>query len=426
MTIAALVGTQWGDEGKGKITDVLASRADLVVRYQGGNNAGHTVVIGDQQYKLHLVPSGILSKGKICLIGNGVVVDPQVLAREINYLRDLGVDTSNLGVSAQAHLIMPYHKALDGLEEESRSLKIGTTGRGIGPAYVDKYKRLGIRLGDLSSKEHFERALDQVLPYKNRILEKIYGQKVFKKEEIMAEYLDYAELIVPLLTDTSLVIDENRLKGKNILLEGAQGTLLDIDHGTYPYVTSSHPTAGGAAAGAGLGPTRIDEVIGIVKAYTTRVGEGPFPTELKDAAGDLIRERGREYGTTTGRPRRCGWLDAVILRYSARINGLTSFALTLLDVLDSMESVKVCTAYDYRGQRLEHFPTDLDVLKECRPIYREFPGWKKGLSSIREYQQLPGEARAYLEFLEEEMGCPVKIVSVGPRRDQTIILGSVF
>ncbi|NLJ74714.1 MAG: adenylosuccinate synthase [Firmicutes bacterium] len=426
MPVVVLVGTQWGDEGKGKITDVLAARADVVARYQGGNNAGHTVVVGDTEYKLHLVPSGILYEDKVCVIGNGVVIDPQVLCQEIQYLRDGGINTSNLHISDKAHLIMPYHRALDQLEEESRSQRIGTTGRGIGPAYVDKYQRVGIRVNDLRSRESLAEALDKVLPDKNRILQKIYNHPGFEKDEILDEYLGYAEQIVPLMTDTSLLIDEARQKGQNILCEGAQGTLLDIDHGTYPFVTSSNPTAGGAAAGLGMGPNRIDQVVGVVKAYCTRVGEGPFPTELMDETGNLIRERGREYGTTTGRPRRCGWFDAVMLRYSVRVNGLTGLALTLLDVLDVLDTVKVCTAYEYKGERLEHFPTDTAVLRECRPIYTELPGWKQDLSGIKSFHELPKKAREYLAFLSEQVGCPIQIVSVGPRRDQTMLVNSVF
>lgn len=426
MTVVALVGTQWGDEGKGKITDVLAAKAQVVARYQGGNNAGHTVVVGDQTYKLHLIPSGILYAGKTCLIGNGVVVDPQVLCGEIDHLHKANIPTANLYISEKAHVIMPYHKVLDRLEEANRTLKIGTTGRGIGPAYVDKYLRMGIRMIDLRSREALERALDQVLPLKNQILQKVYDHPGFNKNDIMEEYLGYGETIVPLLTDTSLLLHEARLAGKDILLEGAQGTLLDVDHGTYPFVTSSNPTAGGAAPGVGLGPNHIDQVIGVVKAYTTRVGEGPFPAELKDATGDLIRERGKEYGTTTGRPRRCGWFDAVMLRYAVRVNGLTGLALTLLDVLDALEEINVCVAYDYRGKRLEHFPSDLDVLQECQPIYATLPGWQEDITRAQKFEALPEQARAYLAFLEEQVGCPIQIVSVGPRRDQTMLLDPVF
>lgn len=426
MTVVALVGTQWGDEGKGKITDVLASQAEVVARYQGGNNAGHTVVVDDQTYKLHLIPSGILYEGKTCLIGNGVVVDPAVLCTEIDYLHQANIATDNLYISDKAHLIMPYHKVLDELEEANRTFKIGTTGRGIGPCYVDKYMRMGVRMIDLKSRQSLERALEQVLPLKNQILQKVYNHPGFDQEEIIAEYMKYAEVIVPLLTDTSLLIHEARLEEKGILLEGAQGTLLDVDHGTYPFVTSSNPTAGGAAPGVGIGPNHIDEVIGVVKAYTTRVGEGPFPAELEDEIGDLIRERGKEYGTTTGRPRRCGWFDAVMVRYAVRVNGLTGLAITLLDVLDALEEIQVCVAYEYKGERLEHFPTDLEVLKECKPIYSSRPGWLKDTTEIKELTDLPANAKDYLVFLEEQVGCPIRIVSVGPRRDQTMLLDSIF
>ncbi len=426
MTVVALVGTQWGDEGKGKITDVLASRADVVARYQGGNNAGHTVVVGENTYKLHLVPSGIFYAGTTCLIGNGVVVDPKVLCEEISYLHQQGISTADLYVSEKAHVIMPYHRVLDRLEEGQRLRKIGTTGRGIGPAYVDKYMRMGIRMLDLRSRESLERALDQVLPLKNQLLQKIYDHPGFDRDELVEEYLAYGEAIVPLLADTSLLIDQARQRGEDILLEGAQGTLLDVDHGTYPVVTSSNPTAGGAAPGVGIGPNQIDQVIGVVKAYTTRVGEGPFVSELQDATGDLIRERGREFGTTTGRPRRCGWFDAVLVRYSVRVNGLTGLSLTLLDVLDALENVQVCVAYEHRGRRLEHLPADLEMLKECKPIYETLPGWQEDITGAKSFADLPQRAQEYLKFLEKQVGCPIQIVSVGPRRDQTIILRQVF
>lgn len=426
MTVVALVGTQWGDEGKGKITDVLASQADVIVRYQGGNNAGHTVVVGEQTYKLHLIPSGIISPGKTCVIGSGVVVDPQVLCGEMEYLNQAGISTANLFVSERAHVIMPYHRVLDELEEAHRVWKIGTTARGIGPAYVDKYMRMGIRMLDLTSPERLARALDQVLAFKNPLLQKVYGHPGFDRDELLEEYLEYGRALAPLITDTSLLLFEARQKGRNILLEGAQGTLLDVDHGTYPFVTSSNPTAGGAAPGSGIGPNQIDQIIGVVKAYTTRVGEGPFPTELRDATGDLIRERGREYGTTTGRPRRCGWFDAVMVRYAVRVNGLTGLAVTLLDVLDALDEVKVCVAYEYRGQRLEHFPADLEVLRECTPIYATLPGWQQETGGVRDYSQLPKAAQAYLEFVADQVGCPVQMVSVGPRRDQTVFLKPII
>lgn len=426
MTVVALVGTQWGDEGKGKITDVLASKADVVARYQGGNNAGHTVVVGDNTYKLHLIPSGILYEGKTCLIGNGVVVDPKVLCAEIDYLHRGGISTENLYISEKSHLIMPYHRILDQLEESHRVLKIGTTGRGIGPAYVDKYMRMGVRMIDLKSRKSLEQAIDRVLPFKNKLLQKVYDHPSFSRDELVEEYLTYAKVIVPLLVDTSLVVDQARKNGQGILLEGAQGTLLDVDHGTYPFVTSSNPTAGGAAPGIGIGPNHIDQVIGVVKAYTTRVGEGPFVSELKDSMGDLIRERGKEFGTTTGRARRCGWFDAVLVRYSVRVNGLTGIAMTLLDVLDVLENIQVCVAYEYQGERLEHFPADLGVLEECKPIYETLPGWQVDTTGVKNFMELPAHAKAYLAFLEEQVGCPIQIVSVGPRRDQTMLLQPIF
>ena len=423
MTVVALVGTQWGDEGKGKITDVLASKADVVVRYQGGNNAGHTVVVGEQTYKLHLIPSGMLSAGTTCVIGNGVVIDPQVLCRELEYLQTGGISTSLLRISENAHVIMPYHRVLDELEEAQRTVKIGTTARGIGPAYVDKYMRIGIRMMELKSPERLEAALDRALPSRT-LLQKVYVIRLPKASN--GGIPQYAETLTPFITDTSLLLHQARKNGLSILMEGAQGTLLDIDHGTYPFVTSSNPTAGGAAPGAGIGPNQIDQVIGVVKAYTTRVGEGPFPTELQDATGDLIRERGREYGTTTGRPRRCGWFDAVMLRYSVRVNGLTGLAVTLLDVLDAFDELKVCVGYEYRGERLLHFPADLHVLNECKPIYETLPGWNCDITGAQGFEDLPPNAKAYLSFIEEQVGCPVQIVSVGPRRDQTLMLEPVM
>jgi adenylosuccinate synthase len=355
-----------------------------------------------------------------------VVVDPKVLVEEMRYLHEHGIDTGNLYISDKAHVIMPYHKVLDKLEEQARRLKIGTTGRGIGPAYVDKYMRAGIRIGDLINPTRFRSRLEDFLPLKNRILQEIYGHPGFEVEQIFQEYSGYAREFADRVADTSLLIDEARLAGKNVLCEGAQGTFLDIDHGTYPFVTSSNSSAGGIAAGLGIGPNHVSSIIGVVKAYSTRVGEGPFPTELSDAVGELIRERGQEYGTTTGRPRRCGWFDAVMVRYAARINGLTGLAVTLLDVLDAFQSIKVCVAYDYRGERLEHFPTDLEALQECRPIYVELPGWQTETSNAQSWADLPAKAQDFLSFIAKEVGCALQIISVGPRRDQTIVLSEVF
>ncbi len=426
MPIVVVVGAQWGDEGKGKVTDFLASQADVVARYQGGNNAGHTVVVDGTAYKLHLIPSGILYPNTLCIIGSGVVVDPVVLCREMKYLEDLGISTERLAVSSTAHVILPYHKVLDELEEADRLEKIGTTGRGIGPAYADKYARNGIRMRDLQSEESLRRALDVVLPQKNKLLQKLYDHPGFTVDQILDEFSPLGPTIRRLLSDSSLLVETAYRKGQRVLCEGAQGTLLDIDHGTYPFVTSSSPTAGGAAPGLGIGPTRISQVVGVVKAYTTRVGEGPFVTELRDEIGQAIRDRGKEYGTTTGRPRRCGWFDAVMARYSVRINGLTGVALTLLDVLDAFDTLKICTEYEYHGQPLSEFPTDLRVLEECRPVYRELPGWGRDTTNVKHWDDLPEAARAYLQAVAEEIDCPIQYVSVGPGREQTITLKAVF
>lgn len=427
MPALVVVGAQWGDEGKGKIIDFLAEQANMVVRYQGGNNAGHTVVVGDQEYKLHLIPSGILYPNKCCVIGNGVVVDPAVLLKELSYLEDRGIDTNNLRISANSHVIMPYHRLLDKLEEERKGeAKIGTTGRGIGPAYMDKSARIGIRMVDLLDKEVFTEKLQANLAQKNQIIEQIYGQKGFTLAEILDQYLEYAEQIRKYITDTSLIINEAIDQDEKVLFEGAQGTLLDLDHGTYPYVTSSHPIAGGVCIGAGVGPTRIKRALGVVKAYTTRVGEGPFPTELLDELGERIRQEGHEFGTTTGRPRRCGWLDVVMLRYAVRISGLDSIAVTKLDVLDRLPEIKICTGYSYQGQILPGFPTDLKVLKDCQPIYEEMPGWQEDTTKCRTYQELPKKAQEYLERIQELCKVTINIVAVGPKREQTILLENCY
>ena len=427
MPALVVVGAQWGDEGKGKIIDFLAEQANMVVRYQGGNNAGHTVVVGDQEYKLHLIPSGILYPNKCCVIGNGVVVDPAVLLKELSYLEDRGIDTNNLRISANSHVIMPYHRLLDKLEEERKGeAKIGTTGRGIGPAYMDKSARIGIRMVDLLDKEVFTEKLQANLAQKNQIIEQIYGQKGFTLAEILDQYLEYAEQIRKYITDTSLVINEAIEQDEKVLFEGAQGTLLDLDHGTYPYVTSSHPIAGGVCIGAGVGPTRIKRALGVVKAYTTRVGEGPFPTELLDELGERIRQEGHEFGTTTGRPRRCGWLDVVMLRYAVRISGLDSIAVTKLDVLDRLPEIKICTGYSYQGQILPSFPTDLKVLKDCQPIYEEMPGWQEDTTKCKTYQELPKKAQEYLERIQELCKVTINIVAVGPKREQTILLEDCY
>lgn len=427
MSAVVLIGSQWGDEGKGKITDFLAEKADLVVRYQGGNNAGHTVVVGDQEFKLHLIPSGILYPGSTCIIGNGVVIDPLVLVKELEYLESRGISTENLKLSLRAHLIMPYHIRLDELEEERKGAnKIGTTRRGIGPAYMDKAARVGIRLVDLLDEEEFAERLKINLDEKNRLFNKIYDTEGFDFKEVFDQYRGYLPKLQKYITDTSVIIHKFLSEKKNVLFEGAQGTLLDMDHGTYPYVTSSHPVAGAACIGAGVGPSEINKTIGVVKAYTTRVGEGPFPTELMDADGDYIREKGHEFGTTTGRPRRCGWLDIVILRYAARINGLNSIAVTKLDVLDHVEKIKLCTAYEYRGQVLMDFPASLKALSECKPIYEEYEGWMSDTSKARKYEDLPENARIYLDRVSELINVPPSIIAVGPNREQTIILEKIF
>ncbi|MGE5577194.1 MAG: adenylosuccinate synthase [Syntrophothermus sp.] len=428
MASLVVVGTQWGDEGKGKIVDMLSSQARLVVRYQGGNNAGHTVVVGGEIFKLHLVPAGILYPQVVCVIGNGVVIDPQVLLEEIAQLEARGISVKGLRISEKAHVIMPYQRLLDRLEEESRSEneRIGTTGRGIGPCYVDKVARTGIRMIDLVDPEALAERLAAFLPAKNKLLTGVYGQPPLRLEEILAEYQAYGERLRPFVVDTSVLVSEAIREGWNVLFEGANGTLLDIDHGTYPFVTSSSPTAGGAAIGAGVGPTAIGKVIGVAKAYTTRVGQGPFPTELFDEVGDRIRERGKEYGTTTGRPRRCGWLDAVILRYAVRVNGITSLALMHLDTLEGLSTVKICTSYRYRGQLLKEFPASLKVFQECEPVYEEMPGWPEGATEVADFGELPAEARAYIQRIGALTGADVGIVSVGRERSQTLVLEEPF
>ena len=421
MTAIALLGAQWGDEGKGKATDLLGEKVDYVVRYQGGNNAGHTVVIGDQKYALHLLPSGILSPGVIPVIGNGVVIDPSVLFEEIKGLNERGIDTSRLKISTNAHLITPYHRTIDKVSERFLGKsKIGTTGRGIGPAYADKINRIGIRIQDLFDPSILKQKVEGALRDKNQILIKVFNRKGLEIDDVVNEYLGYAELLKPFVTDTSLLLNKALDQGKNILLEGSQGTLLDVDHGTYPFVTSSNPTAGGACTGSGIGPTRISRVIGIVKAYTTRVGSGPFPTELFDEDGEKLRSIGGEVGVTTGRARRCGWYDALIARYAVRVNGLTDFFLTKLDVLTGWEKIPVCVAYEIDGKRVEELPAAQSDFHHAKPIYEFLPGWNEDISKAKSLDQLPANAKAYVKYLEEISGAPVSAVGVGPERDQTI------
>jgi adenylosuccinate synthase len=429
MPNVIVLGLQWGDEGKGKIVDVLSEKADVVARYQGGHNAGHTVVIKNEKFILHVIPSGILYKGKKCLIGNGVVVEPASLLEEINGLKERGIeiDKNNLFLSKNAHVIMPYHMALDRENEKLRGSKsIGTTGRGIGPAYCDKINRSGIRVADLLQPEFFKEKLKANLFNINFLLENLYKAQVFNIENIYDEYLGYAEKLKEHVADTDIIIDNTIAEGGNILLEGAQGTLLDIDHGTYPYVTSSNATAGGACTGLGIGPTKISKVLGVVKAYTTRVGAGPFPTEIKDSLGDAIREKGGEYGATTGRPRRCGWLDMVILRHSARINGLTGIAITKLDILDGLETIKICTSYKHKGKTYKEFPKELNIFQECEPVYEETKGWKESTIGIRDFEKLPDAAKAYVNKIENMLGVEAHIISTGQRRDELIQIQEQF
>jgi adenylosuccinate synthase len=423
MTAIALLGAQWGDEGKGKATDLLGEKVDYVVRYQGGNNAGHTVVIRDQKYALHLLPSGILSPGVIPVIGNGVVIDPSVLFEEIKGLGERGIDTSKLRISYNAHLITPYHRTIDKVSERFLgNSKIGTTGRGIGPAYADKINRIGIRVQDLFDPSILRQKVEGALRDKNQVLIKVFNRKGLEVDEVVDEYLRYAELFKPYVDDTSLLLNRALDQGKNILLEGSQGTLLDVDHGTYPFVTSSNPTAGGACTGSGIGPTRISRVIGIIKAYTTRVGSGPFPTELFDHDVEKLRSIGGEVGVTTGRARRCGWYDALIARYAVRVNGLTDLFLTKLDVLTGWEKIPVCVAYEVDGKRIEELPASQSDFHHAKPVYEYLPGWSEDISAAKSLDQLPANALAYVKYLEEISGAPISAVGVGQERDQTIVV----
>ncbi len=424
MSNTVVIGAQWGDEGKGKIIDILSKRADYVVRYQGGNNAGHTVVKKSGEFVLHLVPSGIFHPGVRCVIGNGVVIDPAALIEEVANLKKKGIQTKGrLFISDRAHLIFPYHRIYDRLREDKKGfIKIGTTGRGIGPSYSDKASRSGIRLTDLYDRKLFRLRLEKSLNEKNEIFEKIYGTKGFEFEVIYSEYLDFAEQMRPFVCDTSLLLHEAIRKKKNILFEGAQGTLLDVDHGTYPFVTSSYVTAGGAAVGAGVPPTSIDKVVGVVKAYTTRVGEGPFPTEFGPDLMDQIRKKGKEFGATTGRPRRCGWFDAVLARYACRINGIDEIVVTKLDVLDNLRSIKIAVGYRHGGKLYEHFPASLTVQQEAEPVYEELPGWQCDTTQIRRQSELPAKARRYLKKLSTLLGVPITMLSVGSHEKQTLVL----
>ncbi|WP_106396473.1 adenylosuccinate synthase [Actinocorallia populi] len=423
MPAIVLVGAQWGDEGKGKATDLLGGKVDYVVRYQGGNNAGHTVVIGDKSYALHLLPSGILSPDVVPVIGNGVVIDPGVLLQEIDGLKARGIDCERLLISANAHLIMPHHRALDKVSERYLGkARIGTTGRGIGPAYGDKIARMGVRVQDLFDPGILQKKIELSLREKNQVLTKVYNRRPILVDPIVEEYLEYGERMRPYVADTELVVNRALDEGKVVLLEGAQGTLLDIDHGTYPFVTSSSPTAGGACAGSGVGPTKVKGVIGILKAYTTRVGAGPFPSELLDEMGEYLRTTGGEYGVTTGRDRRCGWFDAVIARYAARVNGITDFFLTKLDVLSGLEQVPVCVAYDVDGVRHDELPSTQTEFHHAKPILEYLPGWQEDITMAKSFDDLPPNAQAYVRRVEELSGAPISAIGVGPGRDQTLTL----
>lgn len=427
MSTVVIVGAQWGDEGKGKVIDYLAAEAEVVVRGQGGNNAGHTVVVGDKKYALHLIPSGILYPETINVIGNGVVFDPEGFLKEVEKLEAQGVSTKNIKISDRAHVIFPYHKVIDALAEKARGDQmIGTTKKGIGPCYMDKVERSGIRICDLMDKEVFIQKVTAQIEKKNKIIEKIYDGEPVDKDEIIQKYLEYAEKIRPYVDDTTVIVYDGVKNNKKVLFEGAQGTLLDIDLGTYPYVTSSHPISGGFTIGSGIGPNMIEEVLGIAKAYTTRVGKGPFVTEEDNETGDKIRVAGNEFGTTTGRPRRCGWFDAVMVKYSARINGMTSIALMLLDVLTGFEKIKICTGYKLGDKVIQNFPASLKDLSKCEPIYEEIEGWSEDISEAKSFEELPENAKKYIEKIEELIEIPVKIVSIGPKRSETIVRDKIY
>jgi adenylosuccinate synthase len=427
MSSVVVVGTQWGDEGKGKITDFLSENAEVIARYQGGDNAGHTIVIEGTKYKLHLIPSGIFYPEKISVIGNGVVVNPKSLVKELAYLHDAGITTDNLRISDRAHVILPYHIKLDQLQEDAKGdNKIGTTIKGIGPAYMDKAARVGIRIADLLDKEIFAERLKTNLEQKNREFTKMYEVDPIAFDDIFEEYYDYGQQIKKYVTDTSVILNDALDAGKRVLFEGAQGVMLDIDQGTYPYVTSSNPVAGGVTIGSGVGPSKISKVVGVCKAYTSRVGDGPFPTELNDEIGHQIREVGHEYGTTTGRPRRVGWFDSVVMRHSRRVSGLTNLSLNSIDVLTGLDEVKICVAYDLDGERIDYYPASLETLQRCTPIYETLPGWSEDITGVRHLDELPETAKNYVRRVSELVGVKISTFSVGPGRDQTNVLESVW
>lgn len=422
MATTVVVGTQWGDEGKGKITDFLAQQSDVVARFQGGDNAGHTIQFAGQTYKLHLIPSGIFNDDKICILGNGMVINPKSLLKEMDYVKSHGADLSHLKISNRAHVILPYHMELDRLQEESKGIdkQIGTTKKGIGPAYADKVNRIGIRMAELIDPETLKEKLEDIVQEKNHWM-KHFGGEPLDIDAIYEEYKAYGETLAPYVTDTSIVLEEEVEKGNKILFEGAQGVMLDIDHGTYPYVTSSSTSAAGVATGSGIGPNMIENVIGVSKAYTTRVGDGPFPTELSGDIAHQIREVGREYGTTTGRPRRVGWFDAVVVNHSRRTSGMTGISLNCLDVLTGLDTLKICVGYDYEGERINYYPANLRQLEKCQPVYEELPGWKEDITNVTSFEELPQNAQTYLKRIEQLTKTKVAIFSVGPDREQTII-----
>jgi adenylosuccinate synthase len=427
LSTVVVVGTQWGDEGKGKITDFLAEKADVVARYQGGNNAGHTILIQNKKYKLTMIPSGIFNENKLCVIGNGMVINPAALVEEIQYIRDNGFSTDNLKISDRAHVIMPYHLVLDALEEDRKAdNKIGTTRKGIGPCYMDKAARNGIRMADLMVADEFTDKARQLIAEKNKMITQMYAGQPLDADTIIAEYLGYAEQLRPYIADTSVVLNDAIDEGKKVLFEGAQGVMLDIDQGTYPYVTSSNPSAGGVCIGSGVGPSKIQQVIGVAKAYTTRVGDGPFPTELHGELATWIRDRGHEYGTVTGRPRRVGWFDTVVLRHARRVSGITGLSLNSLDVLSGLETVRICTAYRLHGELIEHYPANLKILGECEAVYEDLPGWSEDISGVKTLEDLPANTRHFVTRVSELTGIPIAIFSVGRNREQTNQVAEIY
>lgn len=427
MSSVVVVGTQWGDEGKGKITDFLSKKADIIARFAGGDNAGHTIKFGGETYKLHLIPSGIFYQDKISVMGNGLVINPKSLVKELKGLQERGIDTSNLRISNRAHIILPYHIHQDKVEEEARGdQKIGTTCKGIGPCYQDKVARNGIRVADLLDKEVFEQKLRANVELKNRLFEKFYEVEGVPFEDIFEEYYGYGQELAQYVTDTSKILNDVLDEGGRVLFEGAQGVMLDIDQGTYPFVTSSNPVAGGVAIGAGVGPSKVTRVVGVSKAYTSRVGDGPFPTELFDEIGHRIREVGREYGTTTGRPRRVGWFDTVVVRHSRRVSGITDLALNSIDVLSGLETVKICTAYEYNGEIITEYPANLHIIEQCKPVYEELPGWSEDITGVRSLDELPENARRYVERIVELTGIQLMTFSVGPAREQTNVVNAIW